>query len=69
MLTGMTKHFMFHILWISILIFLYFNLFSASFYITLLFDGLLLLLLLLLLFYYYYYYYYYYYDYYLDVSA
>jgi hypothetical protein len=33
MITGrpMTKHFMFHILWISILRFLYFNFFSASF--------------------------------------
>jgi hypothetical protein len=30
MITGMTKHFMFHILWISILRFLYFNFFSAS---------------------------------------
>jgi hypothetical protein len=29
MITGMTKHFMFHILWISILRFLYFNFFSA----------------------------------------
>jgi hypothetical protein len=31
MITGITKHFMFHILWISILRFLYFNFFSASF--------------------------------------
>jgi hypothetical protein len=31
MITGMTKHFMFHILWISILRFLYFNFFSATF--------------------------------------
>jgi hypothetical protein len=45
-ITGMTKHFMFHILWISILRFLYFNFFSASFCIT--FLALLLLLLLLL---------------------
>jgi hypothetical protein len=36
MITGMTKHFMFHILRNSILRFLYFNFFSASFCITLL---------------------------------
>jgi hypothetical protein len=39
MITGMTKHFMFHILWISILRFLYFNFLSASFCITFLSDG------------------------------
>jgi hypothetical protein len=39
MITGMTNHFMFHILWISILRFLYFNFFSASFCITFLSDG------------------------------
>jgi hypothetical protein len=41
MSTGMTKHFMFHILWISVLICLYFNFFSASFCITFLSDVLL----------------------------
>jgi hypothetical protein len=53
----MTKHFMFHISWISILKFLYFNLFSDSFCITFLSDSIatsiskqiLSLLLLLLL--------------------
>jgi hypothetical protein len=39
MITGMTKHFMFHILWISILRFLYFNFFSAYFCIIFLSDG------------------------------
>jgi hypothetical protein len=39
MITGMTKYFMFHIHWISILTFLYFNLFSDSFCITFLSDG------------------------------
>jgi hypothetical protein len=39
MITGMTKHFMFHIRWISILKFLYFNLFSDSYCITFLSDG------------------------------
>jgi hypothetical protein len=39
MITGMIKHFMFHILWIYILRFLYFNFFSASFYITFLSDA------------------------------
>jgi hypothetical protein len=39
MIIGMTKHFMFHIRWISILKFLYFNLFSDSFCITFLSDG------------------------------
>jgi hypothetical protein len=39
MITGMTKHFMFHILWIYILKFLYFNFFSDSFRITFLSDG------------------------------
>jgi hypothetical protein len=39
MITGMAKHFMFHILWISILRFLYFNFFSSSFCITFLSDG------------------------------
>jgi hypothetical protein len=39
MITGMTKHFMFHILWIYTLRFLYINLFSASFWITFLSDG------------------------------
>jgi hypothetical protein len=31
MTTAITKHFLFHILWISIFRFLYFNFFSASF--------------------------------------
>jgi hypothetical protein len=39
MITGMTKYFMFHIFWISILRFLYFNFFLASFCITFLSDG------------------------------
>jgi hypothetical protein len=39
MITGMTKHFMFHILWISILRFLYFNFFSAYFCIIFLPNG------------------------------
>jgi hypothetical protein len=39
MITGMTKHFMFHIRWISVLKFLYFNLFSDSFCITILSDS------------------------------
>jgi hypothetical protein len=39
MIAGMTKLFMFHILWISILRFLHFNFFSASFCITFLNDG------------------------------
>jgi hypothetical protein len=39
MITGMTKHFMFHIRWIYILKFLYFNFFSDSFCITFLSDG------------------------------
>jgi hypothetical protein len=39
MITGITKHFMFHIHWISILKFLYFNFFSDSFCITFLSDG------------------------------
>jgi hypothetical protein len=39
MITGMTKHFMFHILWISILKFLYFNFFLDSFFIRFLFYG------------------------------
>jgi hypothetical protein len=39
MITSMIKHFMFHILWISILRFLYFYLFSASFCITFLSNG------------------------------
>jgi hypothetical protein len=39
MITGMTKHFMFNIYWISVLRFLYFNLFLAFFCITFLFDG------------------------------
>jgi hypothetical protein len=38
MIAGMTKHFMFHIRWISILKFLYFNFFSDS-CITFLSDG------------------------------
>jgi hypothetical protein len=38
MVTGMKKHFIFHIRWISILRPLYFNLFSVS-CITFLFDG------------------------------
>jgi hypothetical protein len=37
--TAMTKHFMFHFSWISVLRFLYFNLFSASYCITFLNDG------------------------------
>jgi hypothetical protein len=39
MITGMTKHFMFYIRWISVLKFLYFNFFSDSFCITFLSDG------------------------------
>jgi hypothetical protein len=39
MITGMTKHFMFHIRWISILKFLYFNFFFDSFHIAFLSDG------------------------------
>jgi hypothetical protein len=39
MIIGMTKHFMFHIRWISILKFLYFHLFSKPFHITFLSDG------------------------------
>jgi hypothetical protein len=39
MITGMTKYFMFHIRWISILKFLYFNSFSDSFCITFLSDD------------------------------
>jgi hypothetical protein len=38
-ITGVTKPFMFHIHWIYILEFLYFNLFSDSFCITFLSDG------------------------------
>jgi hypothetical protein len=57
MITGMTKHFMFHIHWISILKRLYFNFFSDAFCIKFLSDGIatsiskqiLSLLLLLLL--------------------
>jgi Ca2+/Na+ antiporter len=58
MITGMAKHFMFHILRISILRFLYFNFFSAYFCITFLSDGIATSvnkhILLLLLYYYYY---------------
>jgi hypothetical protein len=36
---GMMKHFIFHIRWIPTITFLYFNFFSASFYITFLSDG------------------------------
>jgi hypothetical protein len=43
-ITGMTKHFMFHIFWISVLRFLYFNLFSASFCIIIFFFYFFLLL-------------------------
>jgi hypothetical protein len=39
MITGVTKHFMFHIRWISILKFLYFNFFLDSFSIAFLSDG------------------------------
>jgi hypothetical protein len=39
MITGTTKHFMFHILWISILRSLYFNFFSACFCIRFLSDS------------------------------
>jgi hypothetical protein len=39
MITGMTKYFIFHIRWIPILKFLYFNFFSDSFCITFLSDG------------------------------
>jgi hypothetical protein len=39
MITGMTIHFMFHIRWISILKFLYFNFFSDSFCTTFLSYG------------------------------
>jgi hypothetical protein len=38
MIINTTKHFIFHIRWISALRFLYFNLFSAPFYITFLSD-------------------------------
>jgi hypothetical protein len=38
MTTSMTKHFIFHIQWISILGFLYFNFFSSTFCITFLSD-------------------------------
>jgi hypothetical protein len=38
-INGMTKHFMFHIRWISILNFLYFNFFLDSFRTTFLSDG------------------------------
>jgi hypothetical protein len=37
--TGITKHFMFHIRWISMHNLLYFNLFSASLCVTFLPDG------------------------------
>jgi hypothetical protein len=39
MITGMTKYFMFHISWISIPKFFYFNLFSDSFCFTFLSNG------------------------------
>jgi hypothetical protein len=39
MITGMTKHFMFHIRWFFVLKFLYFNFFSHSFCNTFLSDG------------------------------
>jgi hypothetical protein len=39
MITGMTKYFIFHISWIYILKFLYFNFFLDSFCITFLSDG------------------------------
>jgi hypothetical protein len=39
MISGMTKHFMFHIRWISIFKFLYFKFFSDSFCITFQYDG------------------------------
>jgi hypothetical protein len=39
MITGMTKHFIFHIRLVSILTFLYFDFFSGSFCITFLSDG------------------------------
>jgi len=55
MITGMMKHFIFHIPWTSTLKSLYFHFFSASFCVTSLLDGIamsinILLLLLLLLF-------------------
>jgi hypothetical protein len=39
MTTAVTKHFMFHIHWISMHTFLYFNFFSASLCVTFLSDG------------------------------
>jgi hypothetical protein len=45
MITVMTKHFMFHIHWITILRFLYFNFFWACICNAFLYDGLLLLLI------------------------
>jgi hypothetical protein len=39
MITAMTKHFMFHIHWISVLIFINYSFFSASFCTTFLSDG------------------------------
>jgi hypothetical protein len=39
LIAGMAKHFIFYVHWISILRILYFNLFSASFCIAFLSDG------------------------------
>jgi hypothetical protein len=61
MITGMTKHFMFHIRWIYILKFLYFNFFSDSFCIIFLSDYIATSIskkILSIMFYYYYYSYY-----------
>jgi hypothetical protein len=49
MITGMTKHFMFHILWISVLRFLYFNFFSASFFIIFLSDGITVTIIIIII--------------------
>jgi hypothetical protein len=49
---GMTKHFMFHIHWISILKFLYFNFFSDSSYITFLSDGIIIIIIIIIIYYY-----------------
>jgi hypothetical protein len=43
MITGMKKHFLFHIRRVSVLRFLYFNFFTVSFYIAFLSDVMLCL--------------------------
>jgi hypothetical protein len=45
----MTNHFMFHILWISIIRFLYFNFFSASFCITFLSDLIIIIIMIIII--------------------